>query len=114
SFAIFLCSLLLFTPGYHDADVPRHVAGEIDNLIEEAIAAGFQVVGPELVDFARDSRQRAFPTRLLPADGAAAIGAERTGKPVDLHLAQAVSHRALDDGSGKLDLFVLRKPGRLA
>src|SRR4029453_1420247 len=59
-----------FTPGDHNADVARYTAGKIDDLIADAIAAWFQIVGPELKDFLRYSRKRLFPARLLLIDGA--------------------------------------------
>src|ERR1700726_2225152 len=80
---------------------------EIDDLVADAIAPRFQVVGPELKYFLWNSRQRVFPARLLLIDGAAPVGAQRVGEPIHLHFRQSVSHRPLDDGRGELDLFFL-------
>ena len=37
-----------FSPAQRDADIPWHTARKIDNLIGDPIAAGLQIVGPEL------------------------------------------------------------------
>ena len=72
-------------PGDHDADVTRNTSGKIDDLIADAVAARFQVVGPELKDFLRYSREGLFPARLLLIDGAAVVGAQRVGKSINLN-----------------------------
>src|ERR1700742_2198379 len=94
---------LVVAPGQDDADVSGHAAWKIDDLVKNAIAPRFQIVRPELVNFARDSRECFLPARLTLIDGATAIGAERVGKAVDLHLAEAIAHCTLDHGGGELD-----------
>src|SRR6266436_2797771 len=95
------------SPGNGDGDVARHASRVIDDLVADAIAPGFQVVGPELKYFLWNSGQRVFPARLLLIDGAALVGTQRVGEPIYLHFRQSVSHCALDDGRGKLDFFLL-------
>jgi hypothetical protein len=37
-------------PGEHDADVAGRAAREIDDLVFDTVATGFEVIGPELED----------------------------------------------------------------
>src|SRR5215470_15630555 len=102
------------SPADGDADVAGDAAGKIDDLIADAIAPGFQVIGPELEYLLWDSCQRFLPARLHLVDGSALVGAEDVGKAVDLDFSQATSHGSLNDIGGKFDLLVFRKSGRLA
>src|SRR5260221_14523841 len=45
------CRRWLAVPADGDADVARHAAGKINDLVADAIAARLQIVAPELVDF---------------------------------------------------------------
>src|SRR5579863_960255 len=101
-------------PGDDNADVSGDASGEIDDLVSHAIAAGLQIVGPELKDLPWNPCERFLPARLLLIDGAAAVGAQRVGEAVHLDLAEAISYRALDDCGGEFDLLVFRKAGGLA
>src|ERR1700739_3394913 len=91
-------------PGQHNADIAGHAAREIDDLIFDAIAARLQVIGPELENLQRNAPKRPLPARLLLVDGAAVVGADRIREAVDLHLAETIPHRALDDGGSTLHL----------
>ena len=95
-----------------DGDVARHASGVIDDLVADAIAPRFQIVGPELEYFLWNPRQRVLPAWLLLIDGTALVGAQRVGEPIHLYFRQSVSHRPLDDGRGELDLFLLGFAGR--
>src|SRR5690348_3753623 len=97
---------LVVAPGEDDADVPGHAAGKVDDLTKNPIAARLQVVRPELMDFAGNAGQSPLPAGLPLIDGAAAIGAQRIGKTVDLHLAEAVSDGALDHRRRELNFLV--------
>ena len=101
-------------PGYDNADISRHAARKVHDLISDAVAARLQIVGPELKDLLSYSRKGLLPSRLLLIDGSALVGAQRIGKSVDLNLGQAVPHRALDDARSKLDLFIFSQAGWLA
>src|SRR5213594_4532837 len=92
-------------PGNGDGDVARNTSGEIDDLVADAIAPRFQIVGPELEDFLRNARQRIFPTSFLLIDGAALVSAQRIGEAIDLDFRPSVAHRPLDHGRGQLDLL---------
>src|ERR1043166_2051222 len=108
------CSLLVVAPGEDDADVAGHPAREIDDLIKNAVAAWLQIVRPKLINLKGNTRQRLFPTGLSLIDGAAAIGTKRVGKAVHLHLAKAVTNRALNHIRGELYLLLLRQAGGFA
>src|SRR5205809_5956226 len=88
-------------PGNGDGDVARNTSGVIDDLVADAIAPRFQIVGPKLEDFLRNPGQRVLPTSFLLIDGAALICAQRVGEAIHLHFGQSVSHRSLDDGRGE-------------
>src|ERR1700753_3231871 len=94
-------------PSNDDGDVAGHAAGEVYDLVADAVASRFQVIVPELKDFLGYSGERILPARLLLIDGAALVGAERVREAIDLDFAEAVSHRTLDHRRGELDLFVL-------
>src|ERR1700712_3354549 len=95
------------SPGNGNGDVTWHAIGVVDDLVADAIAARFQVVGPELKDFLRNPCQRILPAWFPLVDGASPVGAQRVGEPVDLHFGQSVAHRSLDDGRGELDFLLL-------
>src|ERR1700716_3820402 len=100
------------SPGNGDGDVARQASREIDDLVADAIAPRFQVVGPQLKYFLWNPRKRVLPAWLLLVDGAALVGAQRVGEPIYLHLRHSVSHCPLNDGGGELDLFLLGFAGR--
>src|SRR3984957_6651553 len=85
----------LIAPGNGNADISRRASRKIHDLVSNAVAARFQVIGPELKDFLSHSRKRVFPAPFLLIDSATVVGAERIGKSVDLNLAQAVAHGPL-------------------
>src|SRR4051812_24182575 len=95
------------SPGNGNGDVARNTSGVIDDLVADAIAPRFQIVGPELEYFLRNPRQRVLPTSFLLIDGAALVCAQRVGEPINLYFGQSVSHRPLDDGRGELDFLLL-------
>src|SRR5258707_6314621 len=90
------------SPGDGDGDVARQASREIDDLVADAIAPRFQVVGPELDYFLWNPRQRILPARLLLIDGPALVGAQRVREPRDLYFRQSVSHRSLNHCRGEL------------
>src|SRR6478672_4172842 len=96
------------SPGDGDGDVARHASGIFDHLVADAILPRFQVIGPELKYFLWNARQRFLPAWFLLDDGTALVGTQRVGEPIHLYFRQPVSHRALDNRRGELDLFFLR------
>src|SRR4030088_723402 len=93
------------SPGNGDGDVARQASREIDDLVADAIAPRFQVVGPQLKYFLWNPRKRVLPAWLLLVDGAALVGAQRVGVPIYLHLRHAVSHDPLNDDGENVELF---------
>src|ERR1700733_13217754 len=101
-------------PRDDDADIAGYAAGKIDDLVFDAIAAGLQVVGPELKNLEWNAGERLFPAWLLLIDGAATVCAQGIREAVDLNLLQAIADCPLDDARGQLDLFILREARRFA
>src|SRR5262245_27350697 len=79
------------------AHVSWHSAGKIDDLDLQLVSARSKVPFPQLMDFLRHAGQGVLPARLLLIDRASLVRAQLVRKAIDLHLAPAVAHRALDD-----------------
>src|SRR4051794_28109042 len=104
----------LLVPADGDTDVAWHITGEIHHLVANPVAARLQMIGPELEYLSWDPGQRRLPTLFRLVDGASSVGTQGIGEPIDLHLLESVSHRALDYRRSELDLVRLRKAGRFA
>ena len=63
------------SPGNDDSDVAGHAAGEVYDLVADAVASRFQVIVPKLIDFLGYSGERLLPARLLLIDGTALVAA---------------------------------------
>ena len=57
-------------PAESNADVSRHPARKVDDLVPELVTFRTQMVVPEVINLLWESRQRLFPARLRLIDGA--------------------------------------------
>src|SRR5581483_4915015 len=94
-------------PAQGDANVSRHTAREINDLIGDLVATWLQVILPEMIDFLGYPGQCLLPAFFHLVDRATAVRTENVRKPVDLNLIDPVFDGALDHQGSALDLFLL-------
>src|SRR5262249_22275082 len=98
-------------PAQDDADITRHAARIVDDLVADVVAARPELALPEVIDLLGNPRQRPLPALLGLVDGAPVVAAKRMREPIDLNPGLAVLHGAVHDDCRLLDDLVIGKAG---
>src|SRR5262245_42959050 len=84
-------------PAQEDADIARHAARIVDDLVADVIATRPELALPEVIDLLGNAGQGLLPSLLGLVDGAAVVAAKRMGKAIDLDRGETVLDGAVHD-----------------
>src|SRR5215831_10775423 len=94
-------------PAQDDANIARHAARIVDDLVADVIATRLELALPKLIDLFRNAGQGALPALLALVDGAAVVGANLVRKAEHLYRHQPALDRSVHHRRGLLDDLVI-------